>query len=694
MWWIANGDSREVLRAMADASVDSVVCDPPYELSNSSEASAARVAAKVLLPKNPKIEPRLSGDCQFRFLIGEIAKLGGVCIDECPSPSVPVVPVALDDDSAGGDDDIEYGNEGSGSVIANDDASIQNEAESTEYLGAFALKCADAEALVHALARAGASFDSGRFRVGPWVPPARGPRACHCRRSVVLCDADIRAINDPHAHGVGASTGTEHEPVFAFVGMRGTTQEYLSAFGALAFLRVLQTSGAQLVRASPAASGLSPMLEPSRVRYVVRSAHRALAFDIAIHEFNIQSNGFMGNAWDGSKIAYDVGLWAEVLRVLKPGGHLLAFGGTRTYHRMACAIEDAGLEVRDSIHWIYGSGFPKSLDVSKAIDKAAGAEREMVRPVAIPRGQRDGTSALGGGWQDVPMVTAPSTDAARQWAGWGTALKPAHEPVVVARKPLNGTVAANVLAHGTGAINVDATRVGYASESDRAKLAAHVQAIKQRGGTVANSWMSSNDLSCANDASTIGRWPPNILLSHAPDCGDECAEGCAVAEMDGQSGTTNTPDRVTRGAGGQHGRLSPIGPQRDVPCYGDSGGASRFFPVFRYQAKASRADRDAGLRDAGVGALRDAGRGAQGFNYHPTVKPTELMRWLVRLVTPPGGLVLDPFTGSGSTGVAAVAEGFRFAGVELSPEYVEIARARVAHAQASHPTTLPGLGVV
>lgn len=674
MWWIANGDSREVLRAMADASVDSVVCDPPYELSNSGEASAARVAAKVLLPKNPKIEPRLSGDCQFRFLMGEIAKLGSVCIDECPSPSVPVVPVALDDDSAGGDDDIEYGNEGSGSVIANEDASIQNEAESAEYLGAFALKCADAEALVHALARAGASFDSGRFRVGPWVPTTRGPRACHCRRSVVLRDADIRAINDPHAHGVGAFTRTEHEPVFAFVGMRGTTQEYLSAFGALAFLRILQTSGAQLVRASPAASGLSPMLEPSRVRYVVRSAHGALAFDIAIHEFNIQSNGFMGKAWDGSKIAYDVGLWAEVLRVLKPGGHLLAFGGTRTYHRMACAIEDAGFEVRDSIHWIYGSGFPKSLDVSNAIDKAAGAEREVVRPVAIPRGRRDGTIDLRGGWQDVPMVTAPATDAAHQWAGWGTALKPAHEPVVVARKPIHGTVAANVLAHGTGAINVDGCRVKGEGRPQQS----------------------------VNDA---GRWPPNILLSHAPDCGDECAEGCAVAEMDGQSGTLKSGNRKA----GEYETQGYMGAKANpMPSIvGDTGGASRFFPVFRYQAKASRADRDAGLEAFPIRIARSALNTKNGqaermdgapsairANTHPTVKPTELMRWLVRLVTPPGGLVLDPFTGSGSTGVAAVAEGFRFAGVELSPEYAEIARARVAHSEATRTTTLPGLGVV
>lgn len=390
--------------------------------------------------------------------------------------------------------------------------------------------------------------------------------------------------------------------------------------------------------------------------------------------------GFMGKRWDASGIAHDVGLWAEVLRVLKPGGHLLAFGGTRTYHRMACAIEDAGFELRDSLHWIYGSGFPKSLNVSKAIDKAAGAERESVgtRVYADGHIQKNAKSIGYKGcdpFADTRIVTAPATDAAREWSGWGTALKPAHEPIVVARKPLDGTVAANVLAHGTGAINVDATRVRYASESDRAKLAAGVEAIKRRGGTMANSWKNSSDLSGANDASTIGRWPPNILLSHTPDCGDECAEGCAVAEMDGQSGFSVSRKGKPRSSAvsGEGFGMTKTGSE-----YDDGGGASRFFPVFRYQAKAPRSERLA----------------ASDGTRHPTQKPVALMRWLVRLVTPPNGIVLDPFTGSGSTGVAARLEGFRFAGVELSPEYVEIARSRVAHAEASRPNTLPVLGVV
>lgn len=333
--------------------------------------------------------------------------------------------------------------------------------------------------------------------------------------------------------------------------------------------------------------------------------------------------GFMGQKWDATGIAHDKDFWRECLRVLKPGGHLLAFGGTRTYHRMACAIEDAGFEVRDSLHWIYGSGFPKSMNVQKA-------------------------------------------GAGEAWQGWGTALKPAHEPIVVARKPLVGTVAANVLEYGTGALNIDGTRVEYANPEDFAKLAAGVQGIKERGGVMGNSWKNSSDLSNANDASTIGRWPPNILLSHAEDCGDECAEDCAVAEMDRQSGdrpsgggNKNTSNRVngkTLGHGLGKGQGQGIG--------GDSGGASRFFPCFKYHPKASRKERDAVVR-----------------NTHPTVKPIELMKWLVRLVTPSNGIVLDPFTGSGSTGVACMLEGFNFVGFEQSAEYVMIAEARIAHAE-------------
>lgn len=374
--------------------------------------------------------------------------------------------------------------------------------------------------------------------------------------------------------------------------------------------------------------------------------------------------GFMGKRWDASGIAYDVNVWRECLRVLKPGGHLLAFGGTRTYHRMTCAIEDAGFEIRDSLHWIYGSGFPKSMNVEKS-------------------------------------------GAGEAWRGWGTALKPAHEPIVVARKPLVGTVAANVLEYGTGALNIDGTRVEYANPEDFAKLAAGVQAIKERGGVMGNSWKNSSDLSGANDASTIGRWPPNVLLSHSPECGDECAEDCAVAEMDRQSGTlksgllragTKRSDAAKKVfSGGGSFNPGAVAALRDFG--GDSGGASRFFPCFHYGTKASRKEREAGCenlpprsgaqaveREEGSDGMNSpragAGRTASEVrNHHPTVKSVSVMRWLVKLVTPPNGTVLDPFAGSGTTGVACVHEGFDFVGFEQSAEYAAIAEARIAHAQ-------------
>ena len=347
---------------------------------------------------------------------------------------------------------------------------------------------------------------------------------------------------------------------------------------------------------------------------------------------------FMGREWDHG--VPGVELWREALRVAKPGAHLVAFGGTRTFHRLACAIEDAGWEIRDCLSWLYGSGFPKSLDVSKALDKAAGAKREVLFDggsdgvVRAPRQMQPG----GGDRRETyrQQITAPATDAARAWQGWGTALKPAWEPVILARKPLVGTVAANVLAHGTGAMNIDATRIGM-SESDRD--AARVPQRATHGYAALGDGEGRNGERF--EPSAGGRWPANVALDEE-----------AATMLDAQTG-------VLHGHGSTHkvgsqGWFSGAGPTRSVNG-GDSGGASRFF----YTAKASRRERGEG-------------------NTHPTVKPTALMRWLVRLVCPPGGLVLDPFNGSGSTGVAALAEGMRYVGCEREAEYVEITRRRLA----------------
>jgi len=376
---------------------------------------------------------------------------------------------------------------------------------------------------------------------------------------------------------------------------------------------------------------------------------------------------FMGKDWDQQVPGPDY--WRAVLRVLKPGGHLVAFGGTRTAHRLACAIEDAGFELRDCLSWLYGSGFPKSHDVSKAIDREAGAVRcEGVPGPYASRRPRESAPAVSA-YQDgvanaaTATITTPATEAAREWDGWGTALKPAWEPIYLARKPFRGSVASNVCEHGCGALNIDGCRIGSGGQSKWATT---------RGGI----WATDSDAKAALEASTLGRWPANLALDES-----------AAAMLDAQTGELRnggqnaTSKRMSQGlCYGDYGEPIP------TRYAGDSGGASRFF----YTSKASRPEREAGLerfRPRNVNDGRDTSidnpyqRGdTQRRNTHPTVKPVSLMRWLVRLITPPDGIVLDPFTGSGSTGVAAVLEGARFIGCELSPEFAELARARIAHA--------------
>ena len=386
--------------------------------------------------------------------------------------------------------------------------------------------------------------------------------------------------------------------------------------------------------------------------------------------------GFMGKKWDNSGIAYSVELWKECLRVLKPGGHLLSFGGTRTWHRVAVAIEDSGFEVRDSIAWMYGSGFPKSLDVSKAIDKAAGAERKVIgyneKVNVYSERHAFGESQVGESYAKSP-ITAATTPEAEQWEGWGTALKPAFEPIVVARKPLIGTVAKNVLEHGTGGLNIDGSRIGSEGATKRDGLGERPDG-NDAGFRVGHKIEQLN----------TGRWPANVIL-----------DPYTAELLDEQSGIRQAgafpkkADRTTN-------QIFKYGlEERDERVNLDSGGASRFF----YVAKASKRDRNEGLEEledyesahAKLGINSDAGLEARGRNpenqprtaknFHPTVKPTTLMRYLVKLVTPPNGTVLDPFTGSGSTGKAAILEGFDFIGIELTEEYLPIIEGRLAYAE-------------
>ncbi len=416
--------------------------------------------------------------------------------------------------------------------------------------------------------------------------------------------------------------------------------------------------------------------------------------------------GFMGQAWDGTGVSFEVEFWKQVFRVLKPGGHALVFGGTRTFHRIACAIEDAGFEIRDSIDWLYGQGMPKSLDVSKAIDKAAGATREVIGTrtltgsAALTTAEKGGTYAAGtssAGKSVVVPVTAPATEAAKRWDGWGTALKPNHEPIIVARKPFTGTVAANVLAHGTGALNVGGCRVETAG-SDAGRWPPNVVLTHSAGCRRAGRKRVRGNV-CGSDDDAQGRfwsedggWKHRVPSDHADAEGRElvdefsCEPDCPVRTIGEQSGDRpsagNKTDTTGKGAFfGSTGRRAHAVASVNK---GDRGTAARYYPTFEwhpevddvavfYCPKASRAEREAGCDS--ISPNPKTGR----RNDHSTVKPVALMRWLCRLVTPPGGVVFDPFAGAGTTGIAALSEGFRFVGFELVPRHAAIARARIAY---------------
>ena len=572
---------------------------------------------------------------------------------------------------------------------------------------------------------------------------------------------------------------------------------------------------------------------------------------------------FMGRDWDHG--IPGVAFWEAALRVAKPGAHLVAFGGTRTFHRLACAIEDAGWEIRDTLMWVYGSGFPKSLDVSKAMDKAAGAERghnldRRNGPNTVPATKGDKYS---GGYDNALRPdTGPATDLAKQWAGWGTALKPAWEPIILARKPLRGTVAATVAAYGTGGLNVDGCRVNpgmpYYAENAPSRQKVYANPIFDGQTGHGPKAFTKND---------GGRWPANVVLSHSPDCrtnleentwttrnvqcadtstsdqmnvptavssahsasrpsptaaprdpasveprrktAGECAPSWPVALLDAQSGERRSAGRYPSECGSKSEGWGNIGTKQG-PLYADHGGASRFFATFKadevcgmqlvYQTRPGWPDgnclmasvatvlgvtleecpdlgtatlegdnywqvlqgfvRRHGLEAVWIGAGSGAPRGysvvsvmqpngtahacvaiegnivhnptrgaplefphtvtgyiafiplaepeASRMFYcakasrrereaglgdlkatHPTVKPLALMDWLTRLVCPPGGLVLDPFCGSGSTGCSAIRQGFRFLGIEREAEYVAIAERRIAHWTPVQPDLEP-----
>ena len=393
---------------------------------------------------------------------------------------------------------------------------------------------------------------------------------------------------------------------------------------------------------------------------------------------------FMGKEWDKDKggrdgwVAWMTEVMCEALRVLKPGGHAVVWALPRTSHWTALALEDAGLEVRDAVLHCFGTGFPKSLDISKAIDAMRGAERKIVgqsRTVNQKTSVSLKASKLHEEYGTHVPITEPATDDAKKYQGWGSNLKPSQEIWWLCRKPLDGTIAANTLRHGVGGLNIDGCRVG---------IEGGTRAV---GSSPNNNNVYGDGMRGQAYESAGGRWPANLLLSHSPSCvhldtADDtdlwaCVPGCPVRAMDAQSGPSGgcaPASGPTLGKLGKHGIYGKATGENmsKVAFHGKVDGASRFFmrfdpndAPFIYQAKANTKDRSAGI---------------EGRNSHPTVKSTALMAYLCRLVTPPGGVVLDPFMGSGSTGVACIKEGFRFIGIEREAEYYEIAKQRVGYA--------------
>lgn len=618
---VKHGDCLEALKELPDDSIDAIVTDPPYGLSSGNTEGFAdrlgRILLDVVLPDLYDANVALGRLRKFPGPLDCVSFLHFMnrAVGEEPRIAVPESSIYFKGDSPA-EQEIKDAREGS-VLRADKGLSDVGYSEGIEDCGDFILQpranrdTPFRDSFRRLFRQKGAGCfavpvvilgDSGFSRFLSSFDPICAPFVADLVG--LLNDSGVKPGTAPE---IVAFSGTKVCAMLSFDLRRGTI-ELIPADTASHGDIVFQISCAEPVRASTGASCLSAKFEPCAFRFIGDVTNRTITFHFhksLLNELNYTKKGFMGKEWDSEVPSVEV--WAECLRVLKPGGHLLAFAGTRTQHRMAVRIEDAGFEIRDMLCWVYGSGFPKSINISKALDKMAGAEREVVgTKLGIPgysaKTAEEGIcygNGLSNG-ESKCVITAPATDEAKQWDGWGSALKPALEPITLARKPFKGTIAENVLKHGTGGLNVDGCRVGD-----------EVLPAQMAGTAKLGTFERENMLT----PERIGRFPANFIHDGSEE-------------------------------------VEALFPQ----------GQSRFF----YCAKASKADRDEGL---------DGGEGRA--NNHPTVKPTDLMQYLCRLITPPGGIVLDPFTGSGSTGKAAMLEGFRFIGIEKDTKYVEIARARI-----------------
>lgn len=687
---VIHGNCLDVLPTLPAMSIDSVVTDPPYGLSQGGglQSDSDRVfdtLRKIGFPKLYKWDVKSSQKGDLSSVPLSSPELGGMSGSVRIESRVGVPKGSINLKSNSINEKINTGSVPSSLGISDGELGDEGDISSGQFLGDFLLKLRD----VNPSRLSGDVSDcclaeafAGGFAVpiSPVLPTGFPSLTCS-GDSVVVGDKNVGRRNNSKSQSktspsVVASSGAVNTLMLRFE-LSGGPVELLSTYRASADNTCLEESRSELVRARSTASSLSSVAKPHRVCFVSTTTDGTLTrywfhlWTPRRMDFSgiVPTGGFMGKSWDST--LPDPEVWRAVLRVLKPGGYLLAFSGTRTYHRMVSAIEDAGFEVRDCLMWVYGSGFPKSHNVSKGIDKMYGHERRVVSQVTDRRG--DGT-VLGVGHSGAMTDDTPISEEAEVWDGWGSALKPSLEPICLAMRPLDGNIQRNVREHGTGALNIEACRIG----SEVRVNPSRGTATARSAGCFRQGWGFKAGVS---ENVAKGRWPANL-------CHDGSEEVLALFPKTGASpkskprspdGPAQAPSSLGREGGTQVGYDEPAGLS-----------AARFF----YCAKASARDRDEGLEDLhakDAGSLQFRANGdfgddiPQRKNVHTTVKPTSLMQWLVRLITPPGGTVLDPFTGSGSTGKACGLEGFKFLGIEMTEEYIEIARRRILFGYTNKP---------
>ena len=643
---IIHGDCLEELKKLEDSSIDAVVCDPPYGLSNTKPQQVADVL-KAWVTGDDEHVPSVPRKGRKNCLSQIILRTQGDSDREDTLARKDFVNVPITFSSTGFPM--------FGAVDFNDDSSFR-EIEVNDVSPEFAL---DDELVNGFFSEFGKEGQDVEFRL--WAlkgcPGCVGVCTCLTESSQGVGAVPVRlgyyALADTEsATPVVTLRVTEVSAVLSFDRRRRSFE--LSPAGSAGegdgLVLIVSPKG---VGAVTGAGGLATVLEPGLVGGVGGAADGACSADLVTHvdlldrlvNPSLHPVGFMGKSWDG--FVPPPAVWEECMRVLKPGGHMAVFAGARTQDLMGLSIRLAGFEIRDTLGWVYGSGFPKSQNISLQIEKQAGKRGHTAKGfvTAGDYGGRGLTSP------DTKVQHSPLTmDEAQRWDGWGTALKPAIEPIILARKPLVGTVANNVLAHGVGGLNIDACRVGTDDNTARPN---GVTAIWQEDGTAKAG---------IGGGSPAGRFPANVLLDEH-----------AAKEMDEQSGHLKPHGWAAKTRKDQESPSSYSMPaMADTPHYRDEGGASRYFPVFKYQAKAPKKERPVIEREDGTKIQ------------HPTVKPLALLEWLVELITPPGGVVLDPFAGSGTTLQAALNKGFTPIGIEQDADYIKLIEKRLEATCTTH----------